>query len=235
MNEIYWLITITERKKSDEALEFFSSKGVSPLFSTPCHGTAQQSVLDLLSIEKSEKVMLTALITEEEKPVLFRSLLIEYQIDVPGNGISMVIPLSSIGGKSSLKTLTDGRIEIPTLEKATESEQKEEKIMFSLIVCFAERGFTELVMNGARAAGAGGGTVIHSRGTSGKKAFSLFGSPLGKEKEMILIVAKEETRQAIMESIEKTAGKNTPAKTAIFSVPVEDVIGLRSLKQNEKV
>lgn len=46
----------------------------------------------------------------------------------------------------------------------------------------ANQGYTELVMDAARAAHAPGGTVIHAKGTGAEKAEKFFGVSLAKEK-----------------------------------------------------
>ena len=43
-----------------------------------------------------------------------------------------------------------------------------EENRFSLIVVIAQKGYTELVMEAARSANAGGGTIIHAKGIGEK-------------------------------------------------------------------
>ena len=43
-----------------------------------------------------------------------------------------------------------------------------------VILCIVNNGFSEAVMDAARAAGAQGGTVIHARGTANKEAEQFF-------------------------------------------------------------
>ena len=80
-------------------------------------------------------------------------------------------------------------------------------------------------MNVAKDAGAGGGTVIHARGTGLEASEKFFGATIGAEKEMIFIVAEKEGKQAIMKAIMENAGSSTPAGAVLFSLPVIDVIG----------
>jgi len=230
MNDFYYLITITERYMYDEALDFFTDKGIQPLFSSLCRGTAQQQYLDLLGIEQTEKVMFSGIITKKERKPLLRALLYEYKIDLPGNGIALTIPLSGIGRKRSLPVLLGDRADSVDLEShESETPKKEGKDMFSLIVCIVESGYTDLVMDGARAAGAKGGTVVHAKGTAKGEMNKFFGIQIGSEKEMIFIVANDENHASIMKAIAESAGPDTGANAVLFSLPVEDVIGLRGL------
>ena len=82
-------------------------------------------------------------------------------------------------------------------------------------------------MDAARAKGAGGGTVIHAKGTGLERAEKFLGVSIADEKELILIVAKAEMKNAIMKSIMDHAGLESKARSVVFSLPVTDTAGLR--------
>ena len=48
---------------------------------------------------------------------------------------------------------------------------------YELIIAVAASGYTDLVMDAAREAGAGGGTVVHAKGTAAAHAEKFFGCP----------------------------------------------------------
>ena len=98
---------------------------------------------------------------------------------------------------------------------------------YELIVVIANHGYSEEVMDAARAQGAGGGTVIHAKGTGLEKAEKFLGVSIADEKEMIFIVAKTEMKNAIMRSIMENAGLESRARSVVFSLPVTDTAGLR--------
>ena len=98
---------------------------------------------------------------------------------------------------------------------------------YELIIVIANQGYSELVMEAARAQGAGGGTVIHAKGTGLEKAEKFLGVSIADEKEMIFIVAKSEMKNSIMRSIMEKAGLESKAKSVVFSLPVTDTAGLR--------
>ena len=91
----------------------------------------------------------------------------------------------------------------------------------------ANHGYSEEVMDAARAEGAGGGTVIHAKGTGLEKAEKFLGVSIADEKEIIYIVAKTAHKNAIMRSIMENAGMGSKAKSVVFSIPVTDTAGLR--------
>ncbi len=99
-----------------------------------------------------------------------------------------------------------------------------------LLVVIANQGYRNMVMDAAKSAGAGGGTVIHARGTGMERAESFFGVSLASEKEIIFIVSKTGQRSEIMREVMSKAGMGTKAKAIIFSLPVTSTAGLRLLE-----
>ena len=81
----------------------------------------------------------------------------------------------------------------------------------------------------ARAAGAGGGTVIHAKGTGMEGAAHFMGVELVNEKELVLIVSRTTLKNQIMQAIMQGAGPKAGA--IVFSLPVTDTAGLRLLDE----
>lgn len=103
-----------------------------------------------------------------------------------------------------------------------ETSQRE----FELVITIVNRGFSGEVMDAAKAAGATGGTVLYARGTGIHEAEQFFGITIQPEKEVVLILTKHETRNAIMKAICKGAGLTTEGHGLSFSLPVDDVMGI---------
>jgi len=97
---------------------------------------------------------------------------------------------------------------------------------YELIIAVANEGYADSIMDAARAAGAGGGTVVHAKGTGSKNPEKFFHVSLASEKEMVLIVSKKESKAKIMQEIIKKAGPDSEAAAFVFSMPVSDVVGL---------
>ena len=102
---------------------------------------------------------------------------------------------------------------------------------YELIVVILNEGHSDMVMDAARSAGAGGGTVLHAKGTGGIGTEKFFGVSLADEKDVIYIVASGKEKAAIMNAINKEAGPSTKAGAISFSLPVSDVAGLRRLDE----
>lgn len=222
MQKMYLVLTITNREDEKEFTNFFTSKEIPVVYSTPCHGTAKKSVLDLFGIEESLKTAHYLVVTENKKDELLKALTKEMAIDLPNRGIAVSIPLTSIGSKHALEAFADGH-----QNDETEKEVKDMSLYETeLIIAICESGYTEKVMEAAREAGAAGGTVVHAKGTGAKYA-KFFGLTLADEKEMIYIVSSKENKKNIMTSIIQGAGPHTDAHAVVFSLPVSETAGLR--------
>ena len=97
---------------------------------------------------------------------------------------------------------------------------------YEVILCIINAGFSEVVMDTAKKLGAGGGTVIHGRGTASKEAEKIFNITIQPEKEIIMILATTKIKDAIMKTLYDSVGVNTPAQGIAFSLPVDDVVGI---------
>ena len=97
---------------------------------------------------------------------------------------------------------------------------------FELIVTIVGRGFSDLVMDAARKAGASGGTILHGRGTGVHEAAQFFGVAIQPEKELVLILTEREKKNDIMTAICKHADLKVAGNGICFSLPVDQVMGL---------
>lgn len=221
MSKIYMMITITNRSIGSKMLSFYKENDLSIILSTLGEGTANSDMLDYFGLEATEKAVMAAAVTRETWRRLKRGLQKKMHIDVPGTGIAFIIPFSSIGGKKALQFLTDGQ----NFEKEEETVLKETE--YELIIVILNQGYSNIVMDAAREKGAGGGTVIHAKGTGMEKAEQFLGVSIAAEKEMIFIVTKSKGKNEIMKAIMEQARMNSKAKSIVFSLPVTSTAGLR--------
>lgn len=221
MSEFNLMMTITKRSTGRRMLAFYERNNLSAILCTLAKGTATSEMLDCFGLEVTEKTVMMSVVTNDTWEKVKRGLEDNFQIDVPGTGIAFLLPLSSVGGKKTLQFLADGQV----YDKVEESVMKDTK--YELIVVIANHGYSEEVMDAARTEGAGGGTVIHAKGTGLEKAEKFLGVSIADEKEIIYIVAKTADKNAIMKSIMENAGMNSRAKSVVFSIPVTDTAGLR--------
>lgn len=224
MKQLDVFLCIVRRRDTEKFAEFFGKMGVDILLSANCQGTAQYKALDLLGVEQVDKTLFLSVLRQEKLRSVIRHLSTDMQIDYPGAGVGLAVPLDSVGGQTALDILTAGA---PLRER----EVCVTDTKYELIVAIASRGSTDAVMDAAREAGAGGGTVIRSKGTQTRKTGGFFKITVADEKEIILIVTPSGKRDAIMQNILDKAGAGTPSHAVMFSLPVTETAGFRLLEE----
>lgn len=220
-------ISITTEKFSEKCEKLYRDRGHQVILSTLGHGTANSKLFDYLSLETSEKLVQFIPVDEKEGTSLIKEFRRAVHYEQRGSGIAFVIPLSSVSGKTVMEYMMGAQDKKPTKEIKTD-EKKQASFRYDLIIAVANQGYTEEVMQAARKAGAGGGTVIHAKGTASQYMEKFFGITLSDEKEIILIVTKNFERDKIMDAIKQGAGVSSDAHTILFSLPVENVAGIAS-------
>ena len=220
IGNLYLMTTIVDRKIVNKYIELYQENNLHVMYLTLGFGTAANEVLDYLGLDSTEKAVAYSVLEESSWKNIKKQLQKKLQIDAPGGGIAFTIPLSSIGGKKTLQFLLESQ------DYKKEEESTLQNTVHELVVVIAEQGYTELIMDAARSAGAYGGTVIHAKGTGMQAADKFMGVSLAAEKEIIYIVTKKDQKNAIMQAVMEHAGINTKAKAITFSLPVTDTAGL---------
>lgn len=221
MGSLNLVTTIVDRKIINRYMEVYQDNDLHVAFLALGYGTASNEMLDYLGLESNQKAVAFSLMEESSWLKVKKQMERKLKIDAPGGGISFTIPLGSIGGMKALQFL----LEMQEYQKEEESTLKNTN--HQMIIAITEPGYTNMVMDAARSAGAYGGTVIHAKGTGMEMAEKFMGVSLASEKELVLIVVRSEQKNEIMQAIMKDAGLHTKAKSIAFSLPVTDTAGLR--------
>lgn len=224
MGNLYLMTTIVDRKIANKYIDLYRENNLHVAFLTLGMGTAANEILDYLGLDNPEKAVVFSVLEEDAWVNIKKMLQKKLQIDAPGGGIAFITPLSSIGGRKALEFL----LEKQDYQKTEESTLKNTN--HELIIVIAEQGYTNQIMDAARAAGANGGTVIHAKGTGMEAAEKFMGVSLAAEKELIFIVSKTGEKNAIMQAVMTAAGLDSKAKAITFSLPVTDTAGLRLIE-----
>lgn len=98
---------------------------------------------------------------------------------------------------------------------------------YEAIITLVNTGFSDVVMDAARAEGARGGTVINARGTADKNLEKKYGVAITPDKELVLIIVDQGIRDNVLSAIYKAAGLDTDGHGIAFSIPVDEVAGLK--------
>ena len=216
--ELYYIIAVTDADRGEAMNALFREAGLPMILSAPGRGTAKNEHLAVYGLDETPKTVTSSVARAQEAAQLVRAAKRKLFLDIPGNGILLTVPLKSVAGGRTLAYLTNDLKTggMPHMEFNHE-----------LIVVILNEGYADLVMDAARAAGAGGGTVLHAKGTGSKRGEKFFGVSLADEKDMVYIIAYADEKAAIMRAINENAGPGTKAGAICFSLPVSSVAGLR--------
>ena len=226
MSNLYLMVGVLQRSWLAGFISLYRQHHVSASFVTLGVGTATSETLDCFGLDRSDKAVTLSLVTDQTWTALKRDLQSKMRIDVPGTGIAFTVPLSSIGGKRELQFLTEGQNYVKGEESTLQDTTHQ------LLVIIANHGYSDLIMDAARGAGAAGGTVIHAKGTGMEGAEKFLGISLAAEKEMIYIVVHRDKRNDIMSAIMRDAGMASKAKSICFTLPVSATAGLRLIEED---
>lgn len=97
---------------------------------------------------------------------------------------------------------------------------------YKCILAIVNNGFSEAAMEAAKACGAKGGTVLSGRGTMSKDAEKFFNISIQPEKEIVMILAKNDLIDGILKGLYNAVGTATSAQGIAFALPVDEVVGI---------
>lgn len=221
--ELYCVIAITDHERGEAMNTLYRAAGLRGILSMLGRGTATSEHLAIYGLDATEKYVISGVGNGDEAEGLIKSAKRKLFIDIPGNGVMLTVPLKSVAGGKTLAYLTDEQ----KLGGAPRMDFEHE-----LIIVILNEGYSDFVMDAARAAGAGGGTVLHAKGTGGTRGEKFFSVSLADEKDMIYIIAHRDEKAAIMRSINEQAGPGSRAGAICFSLPISSVAGLRAREEN---
>ena len=219
-NKYYRLICLIAKAEiANKAESILSERGIDVEYRMLVHGTASSEVMNLLGLGTTEKVMISAIATQEGASELLPQMRKRLYLGMPDTGVAFTIPIT--GGQNRLfenvtaNAKDSGRMEV--------MEDRE----FSMIIAIVNQGFSDAVMNAARPEGATGGTVFHSRRVENSMpGRSFWGIAIQEERETVMILARNSRKKEIMKAINEKCGIDTESNGIVFSVPIADVEGL---------
>ncbi len=108
------------------------------------------------------------------------------------------------------------------------------KNKYDLIITIVNKGYSDYIVDAARAAGTSGGTVMTARGTAQHEVDSFMGITIFPEKELILTLVKTEEKNKIMKVISDVSRAKEEGRGICFSLPVNDAVGVAHLLKPKK-
>ena len=217
------LMLIATHKLADKAAEMFLQQSLPIQYRANAEGTASSEIMDTLGFGSVDKCLLVSTVPHEYGREMLRQLHTKLRLDAINSGIAFTVPLT--GATNHVVRMMNAAGE----QNASSEHGKGDFTMmnnYTLIAAIVDRGFSSEVMDAARAAGAGGGTVVHSRGIQSEQATAAWGLSVQEEKEIVLILAELDKKIDIMSAVSDKCGMHSEAKGTVISLPVDAVMGI---------
>ena len=214
------LAVITTPRLSKKAQELFRRGNVPVQYEWHGLGTASSEMMDILGLGTPEKRVLLTVLPKPFADRMGRKLKEAAVIGTKNSGIAFTLPMS--GANHLLLQMLEALQGEETNERGKSGM---EDMKYALIAAVVNLGYSENVMEAARGAGAGGGTVIPGRRTGSEEAIQFWGMSIQEEKEMILIITEQENKLKIMQAISAKCGLHSEADGLVLSLPIDTVIG----------
>lgn len=221
------LITIVDRGKGGKAVDLYRAHHLHFDFACLGAGTASSKILNYFGLDETAKELVWTLSPVSRIPGLLPEIRRVLDLDTPGKGILFTIPLTGISAQiPPVLIKPEYQKEEPNMEESKTAPQGHP---YQLILTIVNRGSSDQVMEAARTAGARGGTVINARRVGYEDVQNLLGFTLQPEKEIVAILVPTQQKLPVMQAINRDAGLKTDCRGVLFSLPVDDIMGLQEL------
>lgn len=210
------LVSIVERGKGVELIRYYKRFRIIHHSQAAGRGTAASHLLDTLGFGTTERDIVMSVAPKDTVRQLLYDLRDDDRSKLGAQGIAFSLDVT---GMTAIMAVGLSRMEKMDPERG--EQLMEQGNSHSLILVTVNQGYTDAVMDTARAAGAKGGTIIRTRWTGAEKVEKFVGITIQSEKEMLAIVASNRERDKIMEEINRVHGFKTPAQAMVISLPVD--------------
>ncbi len=188
------------------------------------HGTVKNKLLEILELNDTRKELLWSVAGKQTAFRAVEAVAKEMCFHKPHHGIAFIVPIVNVAGMTMRKMHPEEEHEITTKNEVLE------EMSYHLIFTVADKGKAEEAVEAAKAAGAGGATIINARGSGLHETDTLFAMQIEPEKEMVLIVSESDATDAIVKSIGERLKIDEPGNGVIFVTAASAAVGLRQKK-----
>ena len=216
------LVLVTTPRLAEKAMKIYEADGLPLHFRLNATGTASSEMMDILGLAGTEKNILLSVVPRCAADDMMTKLKRMIKIESVNSGIAFTIPINA--ASTLAIRICESAALSATNDKKGGKRMSESK--YTMIAAIVNQGYSDHVMEAARAMGAGGGTVIHSHRISNEAFAGAWGLGMDNDKEIVMIVAENESRAAIMQAIGDACGVKSEAKGVVIALPIENTIGL---------
>lgn len=219
------LVIITDSHIREQLCEFLTDSHIPVYYQMHGIGTASSEWLELCGLGSIQKSITLCFIPNGRKKILLAEMNQALSLHKKGTGIAVSIPMNGMQG-FLYKLLNEHTAESDGEEVEKEVKKMSEPITHAMILVTINQGYSDAVMNTARAAGATGGTILKGLRCSPGKSAVIFGITIQEEQEIVAIVVPKDKKTEIMQAISSAHGMDSPAHGVAFSLPVDGIMGL---------
>ncbi len=101
------LFVIAERRKSEKIKAALASSGASEINTVYADGTARSDILEVLGLDSSERMLITASVPPERVAAIMDTLERDYSFG-KGGGVAFTVNMTAVSGPASLHILSGG-------------------------------------------------------------------------------------------------------------------------------
>lgn len=215
------LVSIAQRGDGGALMRQYGSFHLDQHFQSTGHGTAASHLLDTLGFGTSERDIL---LTIGPKDTIRQLMLYLKDSDRPELGARGIACSLDLGGLTALLAL--GLSQVEAMEPERGEMLMEQGNQHTLILIAVNQGYTDAVMDTARACGARGGTVIRARWAGSRTVEKFSGITLQDEKEILSIVASKKAAPRIMEEVSRIHGLRSAPQAVVIGLPIDHIAKL---------
>ncbi len=177
-------------------------------------GTVQNSISHFLSLYEVRKEIILLESDQKTAAHVLAELNKEFKFEKPNHGIVFCTRTYDVFGSRSTSCEEIGE------------ERGKGQPMYQLIITIVSKGKAEDVIEAATEAGSKGGTIINARGSGTHETSKIFHMDIEPEKEVVMILSKENVTEKIVSSIRKKLEIDLPGKGILFVQDVNQTYGI---------
>ncbi len=220
-------ITRTEDEKRLEAL--LDEVHVPIFYQCRGKGTAPSEMLDIFGLSGSVRLITLGILPKFLVPNALKKIGRQLYFHQRGGGIVVTLPVTGLQTPVFQTLNEETRDQLAQqIKERIERDMAEmhEHSNYSMIWVSVANGYSDDVIDAAQTAGAKGGTILKGRRRNSEHVSQHLGISIQDEQDFVLIVVPREKKAAIMSAITTACGLRTPAHGVVFSLPVDEAVGL---------
>ena len=221
------LITREEDKKRLEDL--FDELHIPICYQCRGKGTAPSEMMDIFGLSGTTRLITVGILSQLMVRELTQAAEKRLSFHKKGGGIVLTLPVTGLQNPIFQMLNDEARDALKQqIEERTQRDMAEVKNHMNYVVIWVSvaSGYSDEVIDAARAVGAKGGTVLRGRQRNSERVSQHFGISMQEERDFVMMVVPKEKKGAIMSAVSGTCGLTSQAHGVILSLPVDQVMGL---------